>query len=353
MRGGTSRGPFFLRSDLPAARAQLSKVLLAVMGSPHDRQIDGLGGATPLTSKVAIVSPAKQGPAQIDYLFAQIAIDQASVDYGPTCGNMLAGVGPFAIDAGLVPADDGETRILIRAVNTNALIEATVQTPGRRTTYEGDARIHGVPGTAAPVILGFRDLGGEQTGALLPTGNAQDTIDGIAVTCLDAAMPVVIARAQDLGKGGHETAAALTADSAFMTRIEHIRRQAGLRMGMGDVAGRVIPKFAIVAASKNDGAIASRYFTPQSCHPAHAVTGAICVAVSTAMAGTVVAGLGRTTVRDDGPITLEHPAGTITIGLSVDGKDRHLRVRQASIMRTTRRLMAGEVYIPSNLWSPA
>ena len=242
MRGGTSRGPYFHRGDLPESRDDAGRVLLAVMGSPDARQIDGLGGSTTLTSKVAIVSPAAPGSAQqVDYLFAQVSVDKAFVDFGPTCGNMLSGIGPFAIERGLVPAEEGETRVLIRAVNTGALVEAVVQTPGKRVTYAGDTRIAGVPGSAAPIVLNFADAVGGATGKLLPTGKALDVIEGVAVTCLDVAMPVVIARAADFGKTALESAKELDADKDFMARIEVVRRAAGLAMGMGDVAGKVMP----------------------------------------------------------------------------------------------------------------
>ena len=352
IRGGTSRGVFFLRADLPADRETLSKVLLAVMGSPDTRQIDGLGGATSLTSKVAMVSPAAKGPEQVDYLFAQVAVDRPSVDYGPTCGNTLAGVGPFAIEAGLVRAENDETKVLIRAVNTGALIEAIVQTPGGYVEYEGDARIDGVPGTAAPVALNFMDIVGSRTGATLPTGKARDVIEGIEVTCMDVAMPVVIARARDLGKTGHEAKEALATDAAFMARIERIRRAAGEHMGMGNVAGRVTPKFAIIAPPRNGGSIASRYFTPDSCHAAYAVTGAICVATCAVMRGSVAEGLSRVERLPAETVSLEHPSGFIEVMLRVRGHDEDMSVESAGILRTARRLMSGDACIPSNLWRP-
>ncbi len=248
MRGGTSRGPYFLREHLPEDREEMARVILDAVGSPDARQIDGIGGATTLTTKVAIVSRAAPGSAQqVDYLFAQPAIDRAFVDWGPTCGNMLSGVGPFAIENGLVQAEEGETRVTIRAVNTGALIEAVVQTPGGQVTYDGDTAIAGVPGTAAPILLNFADAVGGATGSLMLTGRPLDRIEGVDVTCLDVCMPVVIARARDLGKTGAETARELDADLRFMARIERIRRAASLAMGMGGAEGRVVPKIAMVA----------------------------------------------------------------------------------------------------------
>jgi len=303
MRGGTSRGPYFLRHDLPEDREAMGRVLLAAMGSPDARQIDGLGGATTLTSKVCIVSRAAAGEAQqVDYLFAQVSVDRAFVDWGPTCGNMLAGVGPFAIESGLVPAEEGETRVMIRAVNTGAMIEAVVQTPGKRVNYEGDTAIAGVPGTAAPIVLNFADAVGGATGKLMPTGNAIDVIDGVEVTCLDICMPVVIARARDFGKTARETAKELDADKDFMARIEAIRRKASLAMGMGDAEGRA-------------------------------------------------EGVAQITGADRETIVLEHPTGSmeavITTRRAADGSRE---VISGGTLRTARRLMAGEVYVPARAW---
>jgi 2-methylaconitate cis-trans-isomerase PrpF len=352
MRGGTSRGPYFLAKDLPESREKLAEVLLAVMGSPDARQIDGLGGATTLTSKVCIVSPAAAGEKhQVDYLFAQVAVDRPFVDFGPTCGNMLAGVGPFAIEKGLVPARDGETSVRIRAVNTGALIEAVVQTPGGIVTYEGDAAIAGVPGTAAPIILNFADAVGGATGRLMPTGHARDIIEGVEVTCLDMAMPVVIARAADLGKTARESPRELDADRDFMARIERIRRAASLAMGMGDAEGRVIPKFAIVAEPAGGQGIAARYFTPLACHEAMAVTGGICIATACMLPGTVAEGLARVGSGERQTIPIEHPAGRMEAVISTRrAADGTVEVLGGGTLRTARKLMSGEVFIPARIW---
>jgi 2-methylaconitate cis-trans-isomerase PrpF len=353
MRGGTSRGPFLLRDDLPADREAAGRVLLAIMGSPDARQIDGLGGATTLTSKTVMVSRAAPGqPQQVDYLFAQVTVDKAFVDWGPTCGNMLAGVGPFAIESGLVPAEEGETKVLIRAVNTGALIEAVVQTPGRRVTYQGDARIAGVPGTAAPVVLNFADAVGGATGRLLPTGNPLDRIEGVDVTCLDVAMPVVIARARDLGKTAQETAKELDGDRDFMARIERIRRAASLAMGMGEAEGKVMPKFAMVGEPKAGAGVAARYFTPLATHEAMAVTGGICIASACKLPGTVAAGIARVNDAAREMVTIEHPTGVmeavITTGQAADGS---ATILGGGTLRTARRIMKGEVYIPATVWA--
>jgi 2-methylaconitate cis-trans-isomerase PrpF len=354
MRGGTSRGPYFLRDDLPAAREEMARVLLAVMGSPDARQIDGLGGATTLTSKVAIVSRAEPGQKQqVDYLFAQVTVDRDFVDWGPTCGNMLAGVGPFAIESGLVPAEDGETKVLIRAVNTGALVEAVVQTPGRRVTYEGEARIAGVPGSAAPIVLNFADAVGGATGRLMPTGNPLDMIEGVEVTCLDVAMPVVIARARDLGKTASEPRAELDGDRDFMARIERIRRAASLAMGMGDAEGRVVPKFAIIGEPVGEGAaIAARYFTPLACHEAMAVTGGICIASACMLPGTVGQGIARLTAEPRQMVGIEHPSGLMeaVITTAPDGAGG-VTIEGGGTLRTARLLMRGEAYVPRAAWA--
>ena len=236
MRGGTSRGPYFLASDLPSDPDERDRILISVMGSGHELEIDGIGGGNPLTSKVAIVSKSSQPGADVDYLFAQVKVSERAVDTSPNCGNMLAGVGPFAIETGLIPARNGITPVRIYNVNTKKLIEARIATPNCQVVYDGEARIDGVPGTAAPVHLAFLGAAGSKTGKLLPTSSAVEQIEGIMVSCVDAAMPVVIARAEDFGKDGHESAAALSADIAFMARLEKVRIQAGIRMGFPDAA---------------------------------------------------------------------------------------------------------------------
>lgn len=351
MRGGTSRGPYFLRSDLPEDPARRDAVLLAAMGSPHALQIDGIGGANSLTSKVAIVSVSSQPGADVDYLFAQVLVNDAVVDTRPNCGNMLAGVGPYAIEQGLVPASSPETLVRIFNVNTKKFIEAIVQTPGGRVTYEGDARIDGVPGTAAPVKLSFLDAKGAVTGRLLPSGNATDPVHGIDVSCVDMAMPLVLARAADFGKTGYETPAELDADRDLLRQIEHIRREAALKMGMGDVAGRVVPKFALLAPPRQDGSISSRYFVPDNCHRAHAATGAICVATACVIPGTVAHALAGPTRGSARTLGIEHPAGLITIDLEISETGGVPDVTRAAVIRTTRRIFEGNVLVPESAYT--
>lgn len=350
MRGGTSRGPYFLRSDLPGDETLRDGVLLAAMGSPDHRQIDGIGGATTLTSKVAMVSPSDQPGVDVDYLFAQVSVDKALVDTAPSCGNMLAGVGPFAIEQGLVRAQDGETTVQIYNVNTRSLIEAVIQTPGGEVSYEGDAAIDGVPGTAAPIRLRFRSIAGSKTKGLLPTGKPIDVIDGVEVTCMDVAMPMVLMRASDMDKTGYETKAELDADKDLFKRMEAIRRKAGALMGLGDVADKVIPKIGLLARPRSGGAITSRYFVPHDCHAAHAVTGGICVATCAVMRGTVADGLSAAEEKSPQIIVIEHPMGQIEVELAVTGFDAGLDVEYGGTMRTARKLFSGQVFVPARLF---
>lgn len=347
MRGGTSRGPFFKAEDLPSDPALRDQVLLRVMGSPDMRQIDGIGGATTVTSKVAIVSLSEHPEADIDYLFAQVDIERPLVDTAPTCGNMLSGVGPFAIEEGLFPAQNNTTTLRIRNTNTNSIIEATIQTPNGQVSYQGDCAISGVPGTGAPIPLRFFQITGAKTGKLLPTGNVRDTIDGVDVTCIDVAMPMVIANAADLGKMGGESHTDLMADSDFMTRIEQIRRQAALKMGMGDVRDSVIPKFAIASPPTDDGHFRSRYFTAAGkCHPAYAVSGSICISTCATLPGSTVAEVVKEDGRFPNFVQIEHPSGVIDVTLDLNRDNGKFEVISGGILRTARRLFAGKVYIP-------
>lgn len=352
MRGGTSRGPYFLKEDLPSDERVRNKILLAVMGSPDERQIDGIGGATTLTSKVAILSPSEHPWADVDFLFAQVNVLTPKVDVSPSCGNILAGVGPAAIEKNLVSADiNGKTTVKIRAVNTGALIESVVCTPGGQLTYEGDTAIDGVPGTAAPILLNFMNIVGSKTGKLLPTGYLSEEIEGIQVTCIDVAVPMAIAQAEALGKTGYETKAELDADTAFLERIEAIRRIAGERMGLGNVANSVIPKFAMIAPPRQGGSITSRYFVPDTCHAAHAVTGAICVASCTLLQGSVADGIAKVTDSEQQNIIIEHPSGKIEISLVIRQQGSEIVIERAGLLRTARLLFSGNVYISSHLWT--
>ncbi len=352
MRGGTSRGPYFLAGELPADDATRDRVLLAAMGSPDHRQIDGLGGATTLTSKVAIVSPSDHPRADVDYLFAQVSVDQALVDYGPTCGNMLAGVGSFAIDRGLVSPDDARTVVHIHNVNTGALIEAVLETPGGRVEYDGDTAIDGVPGTAAPILLNFMDVIGSKTGALFPTGQRREVIEGVEVSCVDVAMPMVLATAAGMGIRGDESKAELDADQGLLERLEAVRVAAGEKMGLGDVRGRVIPKFGILSRPRRGGALTSRYFVPTDCHAAHAVSGAICVGSCALVPGTVADGIAVTTGALSERVAIEHPSGSITVAFELSGVGEEFGLEKAGVVRTARKLFQGQLYVPSRVWDP-
>jgi len=348
MRGGTSHGPYFISGDLPADIATRDRVLLAVMGSPDIRQIDGLGGADTLTSKVAIVSASTQPDVDVDYLFAQVSIDQAFVDTAPSCGNMLAGVGPFAIERGLVEATPGATRVRIFDVNTGSRIEAVVQTPDGTVEYEGTQAIDGVPGTAAPIALNFTDVVGSKCAGLFPTGTASEEIDGVTVTCIDVAMPMVLIAATDVGCSGYETSE-LIADRQLCARLERIRIEAGRRMGLGDVSALVIPKLALLARPRSGGTINSRYFTPHHLHAAHAVTGGICVGACALFDGTVAAPLADRAAVRSGIVTIEHPSGTLEVTLALADDDAR-GIASAGVIRTARKLMDGEVFVPAKLW---
>ena len=344
IRGGTSRGLYFLQSDLPDETSAIEKILLSAMGASDTSQIDGVGGTTTLTNKVAILSPSNHPWADIDYLFAQVSVSQHTVDWQPTCGNILSGVGPAAIERGLITPQSDVTVVKIRSVNTGALIEAIIQTPDGQVTYAGDTAIDGVPGTAAPIWLYFSEFAGAKTGQMLPTGSLCDMIDGIRVTCIDAAMPMVIAPAEALGKTGYETKAELDGDLEFLARLEKIRRLGGDRMGLGDVSNSVIPKFGIIAPPRHNGSITSRYFVPQVCHAAHALTGAICVACCACLPGTVADGIAVTSGKSVETVTVEHPLGKIDVILETSDASR--TIERAGVVRTARLLFSGNIYVP-------
>ncbi len=351
MRGGTSRGPFFRADWLPLDPERRDRVLLSAMGSPHELQVDGLGGGNSLTSKVAIVSPSKQPGCDVDYLFAQVSVERALVDTRPNCGNMLSGVAPFAIDQKMVKPQMGETRVRIYNVNTRSMIDAVVQTPDGCTEYEGDAHIDGVTGTGAPIRLNFLDAWGSVTGKVFPTGNRRDVIDGVAVTCIDAAMPMMIVQASDLGVLGTESAMELEANTELLARLESLRLEAGRRMGLGDVSDSVIPKPVLVSAGSHDRMVVSRYFTPHKCHRTHAVTGAIGVATAFVTPGTVAFPLGIAREAGMHRIAVAHPSGRIEVDVEVRGTSSSIEVCGAGLIRTARKIMEGQLYVPAHLFA--
>ncbi len=341
MRGGTSRGPYLLASDLPSDPAERDEVLLRIMGSGHELQVDGIGGGHPLTSKVAIISRSNIPGVDVDYLFAQVIVRERKVDTSPNCGNMLAGVGPFALEAGLVRLSGDVSTVTINNVNTAKLIEARIQTPGGHVRYDGDTAIDGVPGTAAPIHLGFLNAEGAKTGKLLPTGNPVDLISGIATSLIDAAMPIMVVNAADLGMTGYEMPAQFAAGSEFLRILEKLRLEAGSRMGLGDVSGLVIPKPVLIAPSRAGGNFAGRYFMPHACHNAFAATGAVAVGTAAVTPGTLVAELARVSGLPS-DIVIEHPSGTMPIRIERRESDGAV---VAYIVRTARRLFEGRVFI--------
>ncbi len=349
MRGGTSRGPVLRMRDLPDSQEAQAEILLNLMGSGHALQIDGIGGGDPLTSKVAIVEHSSHPEADVDYLFAQVDVLNRRVDFNPNCGNMLSAVGPYALETGLVEPQEGTTVVRVRNLNTQRLIECRVPTPERQVSYEGDTTISGVPGRAAGIQLSFLEIIGTKTGALLPTGNAIDTVEGIEVTCLDAATPIMMVNAADLGLSGRESASELDAHPAMLERLEMIRRQAGLRMGLGDVSQSVLPKPVLVSApSDNTSTLCTRYFVPHRCHKAIAVTGAIAVASAVSVPGTIAHRIavdsGRLSARAClAQVRLEHPSGFID--LDVEHRNENAcDIARVSLIRTARKIMSGTIF---------
>ena len=343
MRGGTSKGAYFLAGDLPADPHERDQVLLRVMGTPDPRQIDGLGGAHPLASKVAVVSRSAGPDADIDYLFLQVGVEAATVSDRQNCGNLLAGVGPFAVERGLVPAGDVRTRVRIRMVNSDSLATATFPTPGGVVDYGGETAISGVPGTAAPVVLDFADTEGAACGSLLPTGNVRDDIDGIAVTCIDNGMPVVVVAAGDLGVAGFETPAELAADADLRERVQSLRLAAGKLMGLGDVTDAPVPKTTLVSPPREGGAISTRTFIPLRPHDSIGVLGAVTVATAVLLEGAVGHDLARLP-SPGAALGVEHPTGRLDVGIDLDTATTPPRVRRSSLVRTARKLFDGTVF---------
>jgi 4-oxalomesaconate tautomerase len=344
LRGGTSRGLYFETGDLPADPAERDDLLLRLMGTPDPRQIDGLGGATSLTSKVAVVSRSERPDADVDYLFLQLGVDEATVSEKQNCGNILAGVGPFAVERGLVAGADGETSVRIRMVNSDSIAVATFPTPGGRPEYRGDVEIAGVPGTAAPVVLAFTDTEGSATGSLLPTGNVRDTVEGIEVTCVDNGMPVVLAMAEAFGLTGYESHEELAADTALHGRIDAFRRKAAELMGMGDVSSASVPKTALLAAPRDGGQVCTRSFIPVQPHTSIGVLGAVSVVTGMLMPGAVGHELTADWPAGTSRVDVEHPTGHLMVDVVVDSSVSPPRVVRSGVVRTARKLFDGTAY---------
>jgi 4-oxalomesaconate tautomerase len=349
MRGGTSRGPFFLESDLPADPLLRDRVLLAAMGSPDRRQIDGLGGAHPLTSKVGIVRRSTAPGVDLDFLFAQLQPDRDTVDTTPNCGNMLAAVLPFALERGLLPIADGTTTARVLTLNTGMQCDVTVPTPGARLQYTGDARIDGVPGTAAPITIDFLDTAGSVCPALLPTGRVLDRVEGIAATLIDNGMPMVVVRAADLGVTGYEDVAELNANEALKARLEALRVAAGPLMGLGDVTTKSYPKMCLVAPPLAGGSVATRCFIPHVCHEAIGVLAAVTVATACVLEGSVTQGSAAVAPGLVKTVSVEHPTGEFSVELGLDS-DNPQQVVRAALLRTARPIMRGEVLVSQDIW---
>nr|WP_262928524.1 4-oxalomesaconate tautomerase [Streptomyces sp. TRM68416] len=340
MRGGTSKGAYFLAEDLPADAAARDELLLRIMGSPDERQIDGLGGAHPLTSKVAVVSASDDPLADVDYLFLQVVVDRPEVSDRQNCGNILAGVGPFAVERGLVPAGEERTSVRIRMVNSGDYATATFPTPGGRVDYTGGAEISGVPGTAAPVVIEFP----AGAGPLLPTGNARDELHGVPVTCVDNGMPTVLIAAASLKVTGHESPEELEADPLLAGRLREIRLAAGHLMGLGDVSDTTVPKLTLLTPPRQGGAVTTRTFIPVRCHSSIGVLGAASVAAGLRIEGSVAEGIARVDPGSD-RIRIEHPTGFLDIesslGVTADGLPSP---RRTAVVRTARKIFDGTVF---------
>ena len=341
MRGGTSKGGYFLASDLPADPAVRDASLLRIMGSPDPRQINGMGGANPLTSKVAVVKPSTRKGVDVDYLFLQVFVDKAIVTDAQNCGNILAGVGPFAIERGLVTAKNGTTDVRIFMENTGQMATATVSTPGGVVDYAGDASIDGVPGAAAPVPIVFEDTAGSSCGALLPTGNAVDTVNGVELTLIDNGMPCVILDAADFGISGTEAPAELDANQTLKARLEQIRLEVGPMMNLGDVSEKSVPKMTLVSPAANGGAISTRSFIPHKCHDAIGVLAAVSVASACLLPEGPAARYGKIEPGAEKTISVEHPTGEFTVIARLDPSGE---LASAGVLRTARKLMDGYVF---------
>ena len=341
MRGGTSKGGYFLKQDLPADIADRDNFLMRTMGSPDKRQIDGMGGADPVTSKVAVISKSTRPGIDVDYLFLQVSVNQALVSDQQNCGNILAGVGPFAIERGLVAATGDTTNVAIFMENTGQVAVATVETPAGTVTYSGEARIDGVPGTAAPIPLEFRDTAGSSCGALLPTGNSVDVVNGVPVTLIDNGMPCVVMRASDVGASGYESREELDNATELKARIEAIRLSVGERMNLGDVLDKTVPKMMLVSPSQHGGAVTVRCFIPNRAHASIGVLGAVSVATACLIEGSPAADVAD--VRDGARkiMRVEHASGETTCVMDLDGSGA---VTSSAMLRTARKLMDGKVF---------
>jgi 4-oxalomesaconate tautomerase len=350
IRGGSSKGIYFLASDLPEDSSLRDRILLAIIGGGDPRQIDGLGGAHPLTSKIGIVSPSTRDDIDVDYLFVQAVVGEDRVDTTPNCGNILAGIGPFAIESGLVKTTGDETPVRVYMVNSGNRCELIVKTPGGMVDYQGNARIDGVPGTAAPLVCNYMDLAGSACGSLLPTGNVIDTVEGVEVTCIDNGMPVVVLRARDFNITGYESADALNNNEDLKAGLESIRLKLGPMMNLGDVTQKVVPKMSLITSPRENGNVCSRTFIPHVCHAAIGVLGAVSVASACIMPGSVADGIAIIPDGDHKELSVEHPSGEFSVSLDIDSSGEIPTVLKAGLLRTARLLSKGVTYVPAEIW---
>lgn len=351
MRGGTSKGSFFLAGDLPSDPGLRDRVLLAVMGGPDGLQIDGIGGGHPLSSKVATVSRSTHADTDVDYLFLQVSPTGRTVSTSQNCGNMLAAVGPFAIERGLVKASSGKTSVHVHMINSGNDCELTVQTPDGRVQYEGDARIDGVPGSAAPVICDYFELAGSSCGSLLPTGNPVDIFVGIETTCIDNGMPVVTMRAADLGISGYESPEELDQNDALKEKLERIRAEAGPAMNLGDISNKTVPKMSLLAPAREGGVISTRTFIPFACHKTIGVLGAVSVATACIIPGSIATGIAVVPDGDEKVMNIEHAEGSLQTRLITRSSENGVEVLRAGVVRTARMLFTGYVCVPRSVWN--
>lgn len=344
MRSGTSRGPYLDLRDLPKDTSERDPILLKIMGSPDKKQIDGLGGAAFVTSKLVMVQPSEREGIDVDYLFAQVLMDRPIVDTTPTCGNMMAGVGPYAIEKGWVKATPPKTKVMVYNFNTNSTIEIIAQTPNGQVVYDGDCAIDGVHGTAAPILMNLFKVEGGSTGKLFPTGQRRDIINGLEVSMVDAGNVMMLVKAESLGLNGLEDYDFFVNNKALMEQLETTRRAAGLKIGLGDVSDSVLPKIGILSKARAGGTIKSQYLTPRFLHPTHAVSGAVCIATASKAVGTVAADLANVNTNNFERIIIEHPSGIMPVEIELAGEGEGLTVVKAGTLRTARKIMDGFAY---------
>ena len=345
MRSGTSKGPFLDLRDLPGDPEERNAILLKIMGSPSMNQIDGIGGASVVTSKVVMAQPSAREGIDIDYLFAQVFINESIVDTKPTCGNMMAGVGHLAIERGWVKPTDPKTRMKIYNFNTETINETIIDTPSGILNYEnGDTSIDGVQGEGAPVNLNLFRVAGGETGKLFPLGKRKSIIQGVEVSMVDAGNLMILMKAKDFGLDGSERPGFFVNHPEIMKKLEDIRLEAARLAGMGNVCNSVLPKIGLLSKARKGGCIKSQYFTPKTMHPTHAISGAVCIATACKAKGTVAADLAKVNIENSEQIIIEHSAGILPVQIEVEGEGEDFDIVKAGTIRTVRKLMDGEVF---------